>query len=62
VWSGASVPLVVGFNFGRTVAPGARRRVLRLGLEAAGGIGDIENGPSTVFGWHTAITFGGAWM
>jgi hypothetical protein len=61
-WGGPSVPLVLGFNFGRTVAPGARRRVLRLGLEAAGGIGGLEDGPSSVFGWHTALSFGGAWM
>jgi hypothetical protein len=48
-WSGASIPLIAGFDVARW-----NRNALRIGLESAGGID-----PSTsLYGWHAALTFG----
>ena len=57
-WSGPSIPLIVGFNF---LGAGAKSG-MRLGLEAAGGPGTLAGVAQNVFGWHTAISYGGVWM
>jgi hypothetical protein len=57
-WTGVSVPLLIGFNFGCPHPERPRHSALRLGLEGAGGVE-----PSTgINGWHTGVAFGGAWM
>jgi hypothetical protein len=50
-WAGYSVPLIAGIDVARLP-----RGALRLDLEAAGGI----DPRTSVFGWHTAFTFGWA--
>jgi hypothetical protein len=57
-WNGASLPLLVGFNFGRPDPQRARRAALRLAFEGAGG---VEPATGTI-GWHGGLSFGGAWM
>jgi hypothetical protein len=57
-WSGVSVPLLIGFNFGSPRADQARRAFWRLGFEGAGG---VEPATGTL-GWHGGLAFGGAWM
>ncbi|MDP9149154.1 MAG: hypothetical protein M3O36_04325 [Myxococcota bacterium] len=57
-WSGPSIPLVWAFNLGRRDAHRARRRLLRLELEGAGGYQPATQS----FGWHAGVGFGAAWM
>jgi hypothetical protein len=57
-WSGASLPLLVGFNFGQPDPQQARRAALRLAFEGAGG---VEPATGTI-GVHGGLSLGGAWM